>query len=454
MEILSYLSYKVNKDWMNLPQDQIKEMQKNNLESYINYVFENSIFYKKKWTSLGFNSPKKVFNSFSQIPTLNHTYLLGKDVYSLLASPYKDIKYKFCSGGTTGNPKLILFSKRDWEDRAKYRMRFGQVRNIKKVDIVQLLLPYGIWNVGYSAQSALELLDATILPSGIWMPGQEVLLNVIKEIKPTVLMSTPSLALRIAKSIKSEKFNDLTTSIRLLILTGEDLPKDMRNELTELWGAKISTTYASSEVVIGVECEEGDLNGSEEHNGYHYWADKLYIEVLDQKTGAPLPEGEVGQLAVTPLFGEVMPLIRYKLGDLVKISWKKCKCGLEYPRIWFKGRIKNSFVLPSGVNIFHYQIKEVLKSLNFPVYSYRVLLEDGKLGKDKITFILEVKKKIPKYKKYAHKKFLHLNDEFFDVISQDFIDFHIELSKTEEFRKMEKNRKQKTFVIDKRSYKL
>jgi phenylacetate-CoA ligase len=272
-------------------------------------------------------------------------------------------------------------------------------------------------------------------------------MSLSKTLKPTVLMSTPSLALRIAKKFKDTSLDIAKNNIRLLISTGEDVPLGLRNELESLYNAELSATYASSEAVLGVECGE--------HNGYHYWADKLLIEVLDPETGEPLGENKVGEIAITPLFGEVMPLIRYKLGDLVEISWDKCGCGLEYPRIWFKGRKKNTFVLQSGINVFHYQIKEAIDTLPFKAYSYRVILEDGKEGQDNVTLILETKEgKDPKNKRIAQERLKSLSIDFKDGISQNFVDFEVELMTSEEFRKMEKSKKQKVFIIDKRRYKL
>lgn len=232
--------------------------------------------------------------------------------------------------------------------------------------------------------------------------------------------------------------------LKLLITTGEDLPRGLRDELEDKWNTTISATYASSEAVIGMECQK--------HDGYHFWADMLLLEALDEDNN-PVGDGEKGEIALTPLFGETLPLIRYKLGDLVRISWERCPCRLDYPRVWFEGRLKNSFVLASAINVFHFQIKKVMETIPFNLLRYQITINDGPDDIDYLEITLEANKTDEKSKEVVKQAFERLSIDFEDGIVHKFINFDIKLVNPGYLTRNEKSQKQKQFIIDNRRFK-
>jgi phenylacetate-CoA ligase len=426
--------------WMTRSKQETLELQEKNLYHIIEYAREHCLFYQKAWKSV----PKiKDISELENLPFCDHTMLQGRGSKQFLAVPEKKIQYIYCSGGTSGNPKIFYFTEKDWQNTIQYRARCGICRGIRSEDIVGIVLPYGIWSAGQSSQAAHELLGSLVVPAGIFWKGMKNTFDILKRLSATVMITTPSIALIMAKKLEREGYTVSDTNLRMLGTTGEDVLPGLRKEIEEMWGAEISAMYAATEAVLGVECEF--------HDGYHVWANDLIVEVVDDQ-GVPVGEGERGHLVITKLFGEAIPLIRYRLGDIVSFSWKKCKCGLEYPRIWFEGRIQSTFVVASGVNVEAYQIKEVLSKLNFPVLRYRVVIEEGTFGEDVVTFLLETEEASTDALKNVQTVFSSLSIDFDDVVKEGFVKCVVNLIPPGSFDSTEYTSKQAGVVIDKRRY--
>jgi len=441
--MLSYFDYTPSKEWINNSKEIIQIIQAKKLKTYLTGLWNSSTFYKDLWKRAGIYEPPTSQQSFQKLPMVYPFHLIGRTAYNILSTDSSKIRYKFCSGGTTGNPKLLYYTDVDWEKRAIYRSKLEQLRGVGKNDRVQIMVPYGIWNVGYSAQSAFELTGATVIPTGSWMIGMDTCLALMKQLKTTILMATPSLALKMANRLKCSRVDLSDLNLRFLITTGEAVPSGMRRELEEKWNTTLSATYASSEVVVGVECNQ--------HDGYHFLADDLVIEAVDED-GNLCGEGETGEIVVTPLINEALPLIRYRLGDLVKISWEKCPCGLEYPRVWFKGRIKNTFALATGVKVYPWQIQDFMEKLSFRVQRFQIIIEDTKEDDDFLDVVLETPDTSENARKEAENAFGRLSIDLEDGMIQKNIQFKITLVDPGTFPGTQISQKQAVFIIDKRRY--
>lgn len=425
--------------WMWKSKEEILEEQEKKLSYILTYARENCLYYRKAWK----NTAVKELSDLEKLPFCDHTMLQGRRSANFLAVPKEKIQQIYCSGGTSGNPKVFYFSEKDWHNTIHYRARCGNCRGIRSEDIVGIVLPYGIWSAGQSSQAAHELLRALVIPAGIFWKGMQNTFDILKRLSATVMITTPSIALIMAKKLESEGYDVSDNNLRLIGTTGEDVLPGLRKEIEQKWGAEISAMYAATEAVIGVECKY--------HNGYHVWADDLLIEVVDEQ-GARVKEGQKGSLVITKLFGEAIPLIRYKLGDKVSFSWEKCRCGMEYPRIWFEGRGENSFVLASGVNVEAYQIKEVISHLDFPVLRYKVEIAEGRFGEDIVTFFLETDDISESNTEKAKREFFSLSIDFEDAAKEKFVKFDVRLASPGWFESSEYTHKQLGVVIDKRRF--
>ena len=430
----------MDNSWMLKSKEEILEEQEKKLSYMLTYTRKNCLYYKKAWKNCG-----KIEGSsdLEKLPFCDHSMLQGRRSTNFLAVPKNKIQSIYCSGGTSGNPKVFYFSEKDWYNTVTYRAKCGSCRGIRPEDIVGIVLPYGIWSAGQLSQAAHELLNALVIPAGIFWKGMQNTFDILKKLSATAMITTPSIALIMARKLESEGYNVSDNNLRLIGTTGEDVLPGLRKEIEERWGAEVSAMYAATEAVIGVECKY--------HDGYHVWADDLLVEVVDGE-GRPIEEGQRGDLVITKLFGEAIPLIRYKLGDKVSFSWRKCRCGLLYPRIWFEGRGENSFVLASGVNVEAYQIKEVISRLCFPVLRYKVKITEGGFGEDVVTFLLETEHLTTNSREQAKEEFSSLSIDFEDAVKEGFVKFDVKLVNPAQFESTEYTSKQQGVVVDRRRF--
>lgn len=429
----------MDNSWMWKSKEEILKEQEKKLSHILTYARKNCLYYKKAWK----NSIIKGISDFKRLPFCDHKMLQGRKSKNFLAVPQEKVQQIYCSGGTSGNPKVFYFSEKDWHNTIAYRARCGVCRGIRPEDTVGIVLPYGIWSAGQSSQSAHELLNTLVIPAGIFWKGMQNTFYILKRLSATVMITTPSIALIMAKKLESEGYDVSDNNLRLIGTTGEDVLPGLRKEIEERWGAEVSAMYAATEAVIGVECKY--------HDGYHVWADDLLIEVVDEQ-GNAVKDGQKGNLVITKLFGEAIPLIRYKLGDIVSFSWEKCRCGIEYPRIWFEGRGENTFVLASGVNVEAYQIKEVISHIDFPVLRYKVEITEGIFGEDIVTFFLETDALSKRNREQAKKEFSSLSIDFDDVVKGELVKFDVNLVTPGQFGSTDYTSKQQGIVIDKRRF--
>ena len=273
--------------WMSKSREEIVEEQEKKLSHMLTYARENCLYYKKAWKNYG----KIKSSDLEKLPFCDHTMLQGKRSANFLAVPHEKIQSIYCSGGTSGNPKVFYFSEKDWHNTVTYRAKCGMCRGIRSEDIVGIVLPYGIWSAGQLSQAAHELLGALVIPAGIFWKGMQNTFDILKKLSATAMITTPSIALIMAEKLESDGYDVSDNNLRLIGTTGEDVLPGLRKEIEEKWGAEVSAMYAATEAVIGVECKY--------HDGYHVWADDLLIEVVDEE-GRPVKEGQRGDRGQRP----------------------------------------------------------------------------------------------------------------------------------------------------------
>ncbi len=415
------------------------------LNNLIQYAYANSRYYKSKYDSIFSGCPLvKSKEDLSKIPFTDGKLIEGKNSYNFLSTQEEDISYIFFSGGTSGSPKAFFYNLCDWEEIVRYRAMCYEFSGVNSDDIVQIMVPYGIWSVGQSAQDAFRKLNLTIIPTGCWKKAIFESFSIMKNLKTTILMTTPSMALIIGQELIKNGIEIKENHIRKIITTGENVPKSLRMKIEEMWGAELTAMFASSEAVLGIECQM--------HDGYHVLDDNILIEIID-KNGNPVKDGEIGELVITPLYRKAMPLIRYKMGDLVQLI-NNCECGCGFPKFRFICRKNNNFVLSTGVNISEYQIQKSLDSLSFNVFRYQVILRDDQYGNETISFYLEtdINSKTETNYNEAMRVLSSISIDFLDVISEGWIDIELKFLKIGTLSATDYTSKQKKKFIDLRKY--
>ena len=312
---------------------------------------------------------------FSEKDDLRRAYPLG-----LQAVPDEEIVCIHSSSGTTGTPVIVPYTQQDVTDWAIQFARCYEMAGITKADRIHITPGYGLWTAGIGFQLGAERLGAMAIPMG---PGNtDKQLQMMQDLKSTVLCATSSYALLLAEEVVDRNLRD-KIHLRKGVIGSERWGDKMRHRISGELGIEIFDIYGLTEIYgpgIGISCSE--------HNGMHVWADYIYAEVVDPVTGAPVPDGEVGELVLTTLRKQGAPLIRYRTHDLTRIIPGACGCGSKHPRIdTLTGRTDDMFKV-KGCNIFPAQVEEVISITDGASSEYQVMIENIS-GKDVLTVLFE-----------------------------------------------------------------
>ncbi|MHA1591813.1 MAG: phenylacetate--CoA ligase family protein [Candidatus Heimdallarchaeaceae archaeon] len=311
-------------------------VKKYHLITGLKHVAKNSLYYKDKIPPQ--IKDIKYNNALAIIPKLPFTTSseVSKDSEQFLAIPKKDVVNIHFTYGTTGGKKTIYNSKRDMK-QINYSYTLGFINcGIVKSDIAQLVYSFGVWGLAENIQRALLNQGIITLSTGNYVNFQEQQ-QFIEKFGTTVIFGTPSYVYNLAKECDLPQKNK--EKMKAILVGGEGLPEHRRTIIEERLGGEVYINYGLNEVGggIGSECRI--------HNGYHIFPSS-HVEIVDPKTGEPIDTEEYGELVVTPLNREAMPLLRYRTGDITRILDGECDCGLILPRIdYLKGRADDKVII-------------------------------------------------------------------------------------------------------------
>lgn len=334
-------------------------------------VVKNSAFYQKKFAGLD-PASIRTQEDFETLPftskgDLREAYPLG-----LQGVPDKDIVRIHSSSGTTGTPVVIPYTAKDVDDWGEMFKRCYEFAGVTNEDRVQITPGYGLWTAGIGFQNGCEKLGAMAIPMG---PGNtEKQLQMMMDLKSTVLCSTSSYALLLAEEIGKRGIKD-KIHLKKGVIGSERWSQKMRDRISTELGIELYDIYGLTEIYgpgIGISCHE--------NCGMHYWDDYIYLEIIDPMTGKNLPDGEIGEIVITTLVKEGAPLIRYRTHDLSRIIPGECACGSKFPRLdIIMGRTDDMMKI-KGVNVFPSQIEEILSTFEEISSEYQIRIShlDGK----------------------------------------------------------------------------
>lgn len=337
-------------------------------------------FYKRKLEGIDI-SAIKTQEDFEKLPftwkgDLRDAYPLG-----LQAVPDEEIVRIHSSSGTTGTPVIIPYTQKDVNDWAIMFARCYEFAGITKLDRIHITPGYGLWTAGIGFQLGAERLGAMAIPMG---PGNtEKQLKMMIDMKSTVLCATSSYALLLAEEIAKRGIAD-QIHLRKGVIGSERWGEKMRRRIASELGVELYDIYGLTEVYgpgIGINCKYD--------TGMHIWDDYLYVEIIDPKTGIPVPDGEIGEIVITTLQKEGAPLIRYRTHDLSRFIPGECPCGSKFPRIDAIIGRTDDMVKVKGVNIFPSQIDEMLSGVKGASSEYQFML-DHLDGRDVCTLFVEI----------------------------------------------------------------
>ena len=365
---------------------QLNETQRSQINTQIQRLIKTDSYYGKIYKELGISGiqSQEDFEAlpFSSKDDLRNAYSLG-----IQAVPDEEVVRIHSSSGTTGKPVIIPYTAKDVDDWAVMFARCYETAGITSKDRIQITPGYGLWTAGIGFQTGCEKLGAMAIPMG---PGNtDKQLQMMIDLKSTVITATSSYALLLAEEINKRGLKN-QIHLKKGVIGSERWSEKMRSYIRKELGIELYDIYGLTEIYgpgIGINCEK--------ENGIHYWDDYIYIEIIDPKTGKPVPDGEEGEIVITTLVKEGAPLIRFRTHDISRIIPEKCSCGSSYPRIdIIRGRSDDMFKV-HGVNMFPSQIEDLLQNVDGVASEYTVTLaHDDEKNRDIMILTVEAEGRV------------------------------------------------------------
>ena len=346
----------------------IEALQLERLKYIVGYAYDNVPMYRRKFDAIGLKPAHiKTFQDVSLIPYTTKDDLRENYPFGLFAVPMKKIIRLHASSGTTGKPVVGGYTRKDLDDWATCIARVLAMAGATDEDIIQVSFGYGLFTGGFGLHYGIEKLGATVVPMSSGNTERQLML--LKDFGATGLVATPSYAMYLMETARrNSMLKDL--KLRLAILGAEASTAEMHASLREISGVFPTENYGLTEVGgpgVSGECRE--------KAGMHINEDYFYPEIVDIEKNEVLKEGESGELLITTLAKEGMPVLRYRTKDITSLTYAPCKCGRTTARMSrVVGRTDDMLII-RGVNVFPSQIESVLMGMRELGKNYEIIVD-------------------------------------------------------------------------------
>ena len=377
-----------------LSRSEIEKIQLERLQETVSRVYEKVAPYRKKMNDAGVKPEDiKSLKDLARLPFVTKQDMRDNYPFGLFAVDKEKLVRIHASSGTTGKPTVVGYTQADLDMWTECVSRIACMGGATHKDVAQICFGYGMFTGALGLHYGLENIGATIVPSSTG--NSEKQLMYMKDFETTLLVATPSYALRlaeVAREIGIDPIKDLKVKIGLV--GSEMLTDAMRAEMHKAWGEDmlVTSNYGMSELMgpgVSGECEFMD--------GMHINEDFFIPEIINPQTGEVLPAGEKGELVITCIKKEGLPLIRYRTKDITRLIYEPCKCGRTFVRMENLSGRSDDMLKIRGVNVFPSQIEEVILSCEELGPHYEIIVErDG--YSDKLTVRVELNKSTDSFK--------------------------------------------------------
>jgi phenylacetate-CoA ligase len=376
-----------DRQYETMPRAELQRLQGERLRALVARTYAKVAFYRQRFEAHGVHPDDiRGLEDLSRLPfttkaDFRDTYPLG-----LSCVPVDDIVRIHASSGTTGKPTVVAYSAADVNLWAEMMARTVTAAGVTKHDIVQNAYGYGLFTGGLGMHYGAERVGATVIPVSGGQSKRQVMLA--QDLGSTVLTCTPSYALYLAETAEEMGTSLRETKLRVGIFGAEPWTERMRQEIQAKTGLLAIDIYGLSEIIgpgVAVECEH--------QRGLHIFEDHFLPEIVDPATGEPLPYGEKGELVITTLTKEAMPVIRYRTGDITSLNPEPCACGRTSVRMEKVSGRTDDMIIVRGINVFPSQIETVLLQTK-GVQPHYLIIVDRQRTLDDLEVWVEVSEEI------------------------------------------------------------
>ena len=348
-----------------MSRDELADLQSKRLVRIVSDVYHNVPYYRKKMQDAGLEPGDiRGLEDVEKLPFTTYEDLNKAYPFGLSAVPRSELVRVHASSGTTGKPKIAVYTRRDIETWSECAARCLTMAGITKDDTIQVGYGYGLFTGGLGAHYGAEYVGALVIPMSTG--NTKKLIDMMIDCQATAIACTPSYLLHVAEDLKAANLMD-KIQLKTAICGAEPWTNEMRAQMEKQLNIKAYDIYGLTEIMgpgVAADCDA--------HAGLHIWEDHFLPEIIDPKTLKQVEPGETGELVITTLTKEGMPLIRYRTKDLTSIETSKCSCGRTMARIQrFAGRTDDMLII-RGVNVFPSQVEAALLTIDGTTPHYMI----------------------------------------------------------------------------------
>lgn len=377
-----------NEEFETLPRQAIEALQLKRLQSVLERVYANVPFYRESFDKAGVRpGDVRSLEDLQRLPFTTKQDMRNSYPYGLFAAPMEEIVRIHASSGTTGKPTVVGYTHKDIDTWSELMARSFVSAGAHKGDIIHNAYGYGLFTGGLGAHYGAERLGASVIPISGGNTKRQIM--IMQDFGSTVLTCTPSYSLFMAEEARAEGVDFKKLKLRVGIFGAEPWSEAMRGEIEEKLGLAAIDIYGLSEIMgpgVAIECIEAK-------KGLHIWEDHFIPEIINPDTGERVAEGERGELVITTITKQGIPLIRYRTRDITSLSYEPCICGRTHARITRMSGRSDDMMIIRGVNVFPSQIEAVLFGIE-GVEPHYLLIVDRTDNLDTLEVQVEVDERL------------------------------------------------------------
>ncbi len=373
-----------NEEFETLPRPALEALQFKRLQATLDRVYANVPFYKTSFDAAGI-TPSVItgLEDLQKLPFTSKQNMRDSYPYGLFAAPMEEIVRIHASSGTTGKPTVVGYTQKDIATWSELMARSFVAAGAHKGDIIHNAYGYGLFTGGLGAHYGAERLGASVIPISGGNTKRQIM--IMRDFGSTVLTCTPSYSLFMAEEALAEGIDFKKLKLRVGIFGAEPWSEEMRTEIEAKLNLSAIDIYGLSEIMgpgVAIECIEAK-------RGLHIWEDHFIPEIINPETGERMPEGERGELVITTITKQGIPLIRYRTRDITSLTYEPCVCGRTHARITRMSGRSDDMLIIRGVNVFPSQIEAVLVGIE-GIEPHYMLIVDREGTLDTLTVQVEV----------------------------------------------------------------
>lgn len=390
-----------------MPREDLAQLQMERLQVTLNRAYKNVTCYRNKFNERGI-VPEDIqtLSDFAKLPFTSKDDLRINYPYGMFAVPLREVVRIHASSGTTGKATVVGYTRNDIKTWSNLVARFMTAAGVTHDDVVQITFGYGLFTGAFGLHYGAETIGASVIPTSAGNTEKQI--AIMQDYRSTALVGTPSYALTIADRMEQMGVDPKTLALRVGLFGGEPWSEAMRREIESRLFISATDNYGLSEII-----GPGVAGDCAEKNGMHISEDCFLAEIIDPDTGRVLPPGSVGELVLTTLTKEALPMIRYRTRDITCLDYSPCSCGRTTVRMKKTMGRTDDMLIIKGVNVFPSQIEEVLFGIEGCQPHYQIVVEK-KGPMDLLAVDIEVTENIFFDEMRKQKQFLEMVEKKID----------------------------------------